>query len=68
MSESIRFLLDDREVAADPGESVSRVRQPAEGMKVTTASERVKASRKMVFELLMADQPAREGSYDPAAE
>ena len=34
-------------------------------MNVTTASERVKSSRKMVFELLMADQPKRETSHDP---
>ena len=29
-------------------------------MKVTTVSERAKKSREMVFELLVADQPARE--------
>ena len=45
--------------------AASCVRKPAEGMKVTTASERVKSSRKMVFELLMADQPERETSHDP---
>ena len=40
-------------------------RKAATGMKVKTASERAKKSRQMVFELLMADQPAREGSHDP---
>jgi formate dehydrogenase major subunit len=34
-------------------------------MKVKTASERAKASRKMVFELLLADQPERETAHDP---
>ena len=36
-------------------------RKAAAGMKVKTASERAKKSREMVFELLMADQPEREG-------
>ena len=39
----------------------------AEGMKVKSASERAKKSREMVFELLLADQPAREESHDPAS-
>ncbi len=41
------------------------IRKPAVGMKVKTASERAKASRKMVFELLLADQPERETAHDP---
>jgi formate dehydrogenase major subunit len=40
-------------------------RKASAGMKVKTASERAKKSRQMVFELLMADQPEREGSHDP---
>ena len=40
-------------------------RRPAEGMKVRVASPRAEASRKMVMELLVADQPARATSHDP---
>jgi formate dehydrogenase major subunit len=43
-------------------------RKATAGMKVKTASERAKKSREMVFELLMADQPEREGSHDPASK
>ncbi len=42
-------------------------RKVAEGMKVKSASERAKKSREMVFELLLADQPAREDSHDPVS-
>src|SRR5215472_15268504 len=45
--------------------AASCIRKPAPGMKVKTASERAKSSRKMVFELLMADQPERETAHDP---
>jgi len=38
--------------------AASCIRMPTPGMKVKTASERAKASRKMVFELLMADSKA----------
>ena len=44
------------------------IRKPAEGMKVKSASERAKASRKMVFELLVADQPERETAHDPRSK
>ncbi len=40
-------------------------RKPAAGMKVKTGSERAKKSRQMVFELLLADQPAKADSHDP---
>ena len=40
-------------------------RIPSNGMKVKTASERAKKSREMVFELLLADQPAKADSHDP---
>ncbi len=43
-------------------------RKAASGMKVKTASERAKKSREMVFELLLADQPARETSHDPKSK
>ena len=38
----------------------SCVRRPSEGMTVRTASERALAARRMVFELLAADQPATD--------
>ncbi|MEE8333667.1 MAG: formate dehydrogenase subunit alpha [Alphaproteobacteria bacterium] len=44
--------------------AASCIRQPTAGMNVTTASERAKAARRMVFELLLADQPARETHHD----
>src|SRR5829696_6453773 len=37
--------------------AASCIRAPREGMKVSTASERAKRTRRMVFELLLADQP-----------
>ena len=40
-------------------------RRPTPGMKVATASERARFSRKMVFELLVGDQPARAAAHDP---
>jgi len=43
-------------------------RRVANGMKVKTASERARKSREMVFELLLADQPAKEESHDPASK
>jgi formate dehydrogenase major subunit len=45
--------------------AASCIREPAEGMTVTTASKRAKAARKTVFELLLADQPARKTAHDP---
>src|SRR5215212_9187569 len=43
----------------------SCVRRPAPGMKVQTASERARTSRKLVFELLATDQPERAVAHDP---
>jgi formate dehydrogenase major subunit len=108
MSDGIRFVLDDKEVEARPGETIwqvahrhgtdiphlcyahkpgyrpdgncracmveiegervlsaSCVRRPTAGMKVQTASERASASQKLVFELLVTDQPEREAAHDP---
>ena len=45
--------------------AASCIRKPIAGMKVRSASERAKDSRKLVFELLVADQPARATSHDP---
>ncbi len=40
-------------------------RMPNVGMKVKSASARAVSAQKMVMELLVADQPARETSHDP---
>src|SRR5437660_10144062 len=45
--------------------AASCVRKPVPGMKVQTASERARFSRKMVFELLIGDQPDRVAAHDP---
>src|SRR5690606_30506763 len=45
--------------------AASCIRKPTDGMKVRTASERAKSARRMVFELLMADQPERARAHDP---
>ncbi|MBL6777514.1 MAG: formate dehydrogenase subunit alpha [Alphaproteobacteria bacterium] len=42
-------------------------RKAAAGMKVSTKSERAEKSRKMVMELLLADQPARSDAHDPSS-
>ena len=44
--------------------AASCIREPAEGMVVHSASARATAAQKMVVELLLADQPAREGAHD----
>ena len=45
--------------------AASCIRKPAKGMKVKTATERAVKARKMVMELLVADQPERATSHDP---
>ncbi len=45
--------------------AASCIRKPTPGMKVQTASERAKFSRRSVFELLLADQPDRAVAHDP---
>src|ERR1700751_6080379 len=45
--------------------AASCIRQPAPGMKVKSASERAKASRQLVFEMLLTDQPERHQAHDP---
>ncbi|MCJ7874182.1 formate dehydrogenase subunit alpha [Phaeobacter sp. J2-8] len=44
--------------------AASCIREPAEGMKVTTNSARATSARKMVVEMLLADQPERDTSHD----
>ena len=48
--------------------AASCVRQPTDGMKVKTSTERAKKSREMVFELLLSDQPDREQAPDPQSK
>ena len=107
MTETIRFLLDGREVEAGPGETIwqvakregieiphlcwlpqpgyradgncracmvevegervlaaSCIRKPTAGMKVHTATERARHARRMVMELLLADQPELSDAHD----
>ena len=45
--------------------AASCIRKPTPGMKVKTNSERAKFSRKLVFEMLEADQPDKEHAHDP---
>jgi formate dehydrogenase major subunit len=44
--------------------AASCIRTPSQGMVVKSASERAEKSRKLVMELLLADQPAREAAHD----
>ncbi|MDF2365942.1 formate dehydrogenase subunit alpha [Sneathiella sp.] len=44
--------------------AASCIRKPTDGMKVHTATARAEKSRKMIMELLIADQPERESAYD----
>ncbi|MBL4645892.1 MAG: molybdopterin-dependent oxidoreductase, partial [Rhizobiales bacterium] len=53
------------EVEGEHGLAASCVRMPSEGMVVQTASQRAEKSRKMVFEMLAADQPDRAAHPDP---
>jgi len=53
------------EVEGERTLAASCIRKPTDGMVVNTASERAKKSRELVFELLVADQPARETCHDP---
>ncbi len=47
--------------------AASCIRTPSSGMKVNTAGERPEAARRMVVELLAADQPPREAAHDKSA-
>ena len=47
--------------------AASCIREPAEGMVVTTNSGRAEAARRMVVEMLVADQPERADAHDCSA-
>jgi formate dehydrogenase major subunit len=48
--------------------AASCIRKPTAGMKVKTQTDRAKTARRMVAELLLADQPALEVAHDPESE
>jgi formate dehydrogenase major subunit len=49
--------------------AASCVRKPAPGMKVNSATERARTARRMVFELLVSDQPERAAhAHDPQSK
>ncbi|MEL6678732.1 MAG: molybdopterin-dependent oxidoreductase, partial [Pseudomonadota bacterium] len=56
------------EVEGERTLAASCVRMPSEGMVVRTGSERADKARKMVIELLVADQPARETAHDKSSQ
>ena len=48
--------------------AASCIRTPTEGMVVHCENHRAKTARKMVMELLVADQPSRDTAHDPDSE
>ena len=48
--------------------AASCIRTPTDGMVVHSESQRAKTARKMVMELLIADQPSRDTAHDPDSE
>ena len=55
------------EVKGERNLVASCIRKPAEGMVVETQSYRAKTARKMVMELLIADQPDQENAHDKSS-
>ncbi len=47
--------------------AASCIREPADGMVVTTNSARATSARKLVVEMLVADQPAKEEAHDKSS-
>ncbi|PJK27586.1 formate dehydrogenase subunit alpha [Minwuia thermotolerans] len=52
------------EIDGERNLAASCIRAPAEGMVVRTATDRAAKARKLVIEMLMADQPPREAAHD----
>jgi len=48
--------------------AASCIRTPSEGMVVNSQGHRPATARKMVMELLVSDQPARDVAHDPASD
>ena len=47
--------------------AASCIREPAEGMVVTTNSKRAESARRMVVEMLLADQPEKDVAHDKSS-
>ena len=56
------------EVEGERTLAASCLRAPTAGMVVKTDTARAETARKMVMELLLADQPAKESAHDPQSE
>ncbi|MDH5797303.1 MAG: formate dehydrogenase subunit alpha [Paracoccaceae bacterium] len=56
------------EIEGERALAASCVRQPSDGMVVNTAGDRVETNRRLVFDLLASDMPARDNSPDPQAD
>src|SRR5215210_1188387 len=56
------------EVEGERTLAASCIRTPTPGMKVNTQTDRAKTARRMIMELLLTDQPAREVAHDPESE
>jgi formate dehydrogenase major subunit len=52
------------EIEGERALAASCLRKPGDGMKVHSASERARTAQRMVMELLLADQPARDLAHD----
>ena len=52
------------EVEGEPRLAASCIRQPTEGMEVRTQSDRARTARRLVIEMLTADQPSLENAHD----
>src|SRR4029453_8079417 len=48
--------------------AASCIRKPAAGMKVNVSNDRATTARKMIFDLLVSDQPERATSHDPESK
>ena len=56
------------EIVGERTLAASCIRAPRAGMEVRTASDRARDARRMVFELLAADQAPREIAHDPGSK
>ncbi|WP_298968352.1 formate dehydrogenase subunit alpha [uncultured Roseobacter sp.] len=55
------------EIGGERTLAASCIREPSEGMVVTTNSARAEGARKMVVEMLLADQPEQDVSHDKSS-
>ena len=56
------------EVKGERALAASCLRRPSAGMVVETANDRCQSARRLVFELLLADQPPRPEAHEPASK